>query len=106
MRPKGLVMDDRVSQRLDQRFQSYLQLRGWDRCVLECPVRDRPVEAGGNGIPRGIVVVGNSDCWQYSAGLEALRDRGSGRINFFGPGPALLRESCSSELQQRPRIDL
>ena len=46
--------------------------------------------------PRGIVVVDNSDRWQYSAGFEALRDLGFGRIDFFGPTPALGYESCTS----------
>lgn len=46
--------------------------------------------------PHGIVIVDNSDRWQYSAGLEALSDLGFGRIDFFGPCPALGYESCTS----------
>lgn len=46
--------------------------------------------------PYGIVVVDNADRWQYSAGLEALRDLGFGRIDLFGPSPALGYESCTS----------
>ena len=46
--------------------------------------------------PHGVVVVDNSDRWHYSAGLEALRDLGFGRIDFFGPSPSLGYESCTS----------
>jgi len=46
--------------------------------------------------PYGIVVVDNSDRWQYSAGFEALRDLGFGRMDFFGPTPAIGYESCTS----------
>jgi hypothetical protein len=42
----------------------------------------------GLGQTAWIVVVDNFDRWQYSAGLEALRDLRFGRIDFFGPSPA------------------
>lgn len=46
--------------------------------------------------PGGIVVVDNSERWQYRAGLDALRDLGFGRIDFYGMSPALGYESCTS----------
>jgi hypothetical protein len=46
--------------------------------------------------PHGIVVVDNSDRWHYSAGLNALRDQGFGRIDFSGLSPALGYQTCTS----------
>jgi hypothetical protein len=46
--------------------------------------------------PNGIVVFDNSDRWQYSIGLEALRDLAFGRIDFFGAGPSNTYEWCTS----------
>jgi hypothetical protein len=46
--------------------------------------------------PGGVVVVDNSDRWHYSAGLDALRDLGFGRIDFWGLAPGLGYETCTS----------
>ena len=46
--------------------------------------------------PHGIVVFDNTERWQYSNGLEALRDLGFGRIDFFGAVPGKLGGSCTS----------
>lgn len=46
--------------------------------------------------PGGVVVIDNSDRWQYTNGMEALREFGFGRIDFWGVGPVNNYEGCTS----------
>lgn len=52
--------------------------------------------AGHSVKPDGLVVIDNSDRWQYWPGFHALQYMGFGRIDFFGIGPVNSHEWCTS----------
>jgi hypothetical protein len=46
--------------------------------------------------PGGIIVFDNTDRWQYNSAYRLLNAAGFRRIDFYGPGPVSLKESCTS----------
>lgn len=55
---------------------------------------------------RGFIVLDNSDRWQYNSVMEYLNTNGFGRIDFWGLGPCLTRQSCTSVFSRRFQLQL
>jgi hypothetical protein len=54
--------------------------------------------------PTGIIILDNSDRWQYNALQQYLVDNGFGRIDFWGPGPVNAIGWCTSFFSKQYNI--